>query len=62
MYIHMLINPKQQKYQNHHKYYFKHNNQIAYTYRHILKNLNNKNIKIIPQEEAHHSAKESSAV
>ena len=31
-------------------------------YRHILKNPNNKNIKIIPQEEAHHSAKESSAV
>ena len=29
MYIHMLIN---QKYQNHHKYFFKHNNQIAYTY------------------------------
>ena len=31
-------------------------------YRHILKNPNNKNIKIIPQEEAHHSAEESSAV
>ena len=31
-------------------------------YRHILKNPNNKNIKIIPQEEAYHSAKESSAV
>ena len=31
-------------------------------YRHTLKNPNNKNIKIIPQEEAHHSAKEPSAV
>ena len=30
-------------------------------YRHILRNPN-KNIKIIPQEEAHHSAEESSAV
>ena len=31
-------------------------------YRHILKNLNNKNSKIIPQKKAHYSAEESSAV